>query len=259
MSEEGRDFGDVLKEAQELGYAEPDPTSDIEGFDAMYKLSIMASMAFHSRVSIDNIYREGITKISVDDIVYGRELGYTIKLLGIAKRTNDKVEVRVHPTFIPLDHPLASIRDSFNAVFIKGDAVGNIMLYGRGAGDLPTGSAIVSDIITAWKNRDRHTGINFYNDGDGKPNYSFNNDWETEFFIRLTVKDKPGVLAKIAGLFGKYDVSIASVIQKDRLKGVAPLIFVTHPAKEQSVMKAIADIECESDVIKVENVIRVER
>lgn len=258
MSEEGRDFEDVLKEAQDLGYAEPDPTADVEGFDAVYKLSIMSSMAFHLRVGIDNIYREGITKITAEDIAYGRELGYAIKLLGIAKRINDSIEVRVHPTFIPVSHPLASVRDSFNAIFIKGDAVGNIMLYGRGAGDLPTGSAIVSDIITAWKNRDRHTGINFYNDSDAKTKYSFNNDWETEFFIRLTVKDKPGVLAQIAGVFGKYGVSIASVIQKDRGKGVAPLIFVTHHSKEQSVMKAIKDIGNESDVIKVENVIRVE-
>lgn len=259
MSEEGRDFGDVLKEAQRLGLAEPDPTSDIEGHDAMYKLSILSSMAFHKRVHIDSIYREGITSITVDDIVYGKQLGFAIRLLAIAKKFDDAIEVRVHPTFIPVDHPLAAVRHSFNAVFLKGDAVGDIMLYGRGAGDLPTGSAIVSDIITACHHKDKHKFISFYNDNDNAQKTYFNDDWESEFFIRLTVKDKPGVLAKIAGSFGKYGVSIASVIQKDRGKDVAPLIFVTHTAKELSLKKAISDIASEDDVLRVENVIRVER
>ncbi|MFZ5987025.1 MAG: homoserine dehydrogenase [Bacillota bacterium] len=259
MAENGREFHDVLEEAQRLGYAEPDPTADIEGYDAMYKLSILSSMAFNKRVHIDSIYREGITKITVDDIIYGRELGYAIRLLAIAKKRGNMLEVRVHPTFIPDSHPLAAVRDSFNAVFFKGDAVGDIMLYGRGAGDLPTGSAIVSDIITACHQKDKHRYISFYNDNAKAKETSFNNNWETEYFIRLTVKDKPGVLAKIAGIFGKYEVSIASVIQKDRGKDVAPLIFVTHNAKELSLNKAIEDIGKETDVIKVENVIRVER
>jgi len=260
MSEEGRSFSDVLAEAQRLGYAEPDPTADIEGYDAMYKISILSSMAFHKKVDVDKIYREGITQITPEDIEYGRELGFAIRLLAIAKKRNNTIEVRVHPTFIPLDHPLAAVRHSFNAVFLKGDAVGNIMLYGRGAGDLPTGSAIVSDIITACHQKDKHRYISFYNDEEGSAEkIKFNDDWESEFFVRLTVKDKPGVLAKIAGCFGKHGVSIASVIQKDRGKDAVPLIFVTHLAKELSMKKAISDIAEVEDVLMVENIIPVER
>lgn len=259
MSEEGRAFSDVLAEAQQLGYAEPDPTADIEGYDAMYKLSILSSIAFHARVHVENIYREGITGITVEDIAYGKELGYSIKLLAIAKKQGACVEVRVHPTFIPVNHPLASVRDSFNAIFIRGDAVGNLMLYGRGAGDLPTGSAIVSDIISACHLENKHRYTTFYNEDRISSEVRFNNDWETEFFIRFTVNDKPGVLAKIAGIFSKYEVSIASVIQKDRNGGAVPLIFVTHRAKEQSLKKAMDDISNERDVIRVENIIRVER
>lgn len=258
MSEEGRNFEDVLEEAQRLGIAEPDPTSDVEGFDAAYKLSILSSISFHKRVDVDCIYREGISQITVDDINYGKELGFVLKLLAIAKKQDNTIEVRVHPTFIPKDHPLAAVRHSFNAIFLKGDAVGDIMLYGRGAGDLPTGSAVVSDIITACQRKGNHRYINFYNDEESSEGTNYNNDWESEFFIRLTVKDKPGVLAKIAGSFGKYGVSIASVIQKDRGKESAPLIFVTHTAKKFSLKKAISNIKKQDDVLKVENVISVE-
>lgn len=259
MSENGRDFKGVLAEAQRLGYAEADPTADVEGFDAMYKLSILSSIAFHGRVTLDNIYREGISKITVEDIAYGKEFGFAIKLLAIAKRQGMSVEARVHPTFVPVNHPLAAVRDSFNAVFIKGDAVGNLMLYGRGAGDLPTGSAIVSDIITACHQTGRHRYTTFNNDDNGSSEVCFNDDWETEFFVRFSVKDKPGVLAKIAGIFGKYEVSIASVIQKECKDGGVPLIFVTHKAKELSMKKAVEDISLEKDVICLENIIRVER
>lgn len=258
MSEEGKSFESVLAEAQKLGYAEPDPTSDVEGFDAMYKLSILSTLAFHTRVRIGNIYKEGITNITTEDIDFGKELGYTIKLLAIAKKHDNKIEARVHPTFIPVDHPLASVRDAYNAVFIKGDAVGNLMLYGRGAGDLPTGSAIVSDIVNACLHQSKHTYSTLYN-GDWKPDeILFDDNWETEFFIRMTVKDEPGVLAKIAGIFGKYGVSISSVIQKGRNSCHTPIIFVTHKAKELSIKDAISEIEKEDVVIKVENLIRVE-
>jgi homoserine dehydrogenase len=209
-------------------------------------------------VDVDCIYREGISQITVDDINYGKELGFVLKLLAIAKKQDNTIEVRVHPTFIPKDHPLAAVRHSFNAIFLKGDAVGDIMLYGRGAGDLPTGSAVVSDIITACQRKGNHRYINFYNDEESSEGTNYNNDWESEFFIRLTVKDKPGVLAKIAGSFGKYGVSIASVIQKDRGKESAPLIFVTHTAKKFSLKKAISNIKKQDDVLKVENVISVE-
>jgi len=258
MSEEGRKFEDVLAEAQKLGYAEPDPTSDIEGYDAMYKLSILSTLAFHTRVRTSDIYREGIINITPEDIAFGKELGYTLKLLAIAKKHENKIEARVHPTFISTEHPLASVRDAYNAVFIKGDAVGNLMLYGRGAGDLPTGSAIVSDIVNACLHQSKHVYSTLCN-GDWKPNeILFDNNWETEFFIRMTVKDKPGVLARIAGIFGKYDVSISSVIQKGRNSNHVPIIFVTHKAKEMSIKKAINEIKNEDIAIKIGNVIRVE-
>ncbi|RCX19400.1 homoserine dehydrogenase [Anaerobacterium chartisolvens] len=258
MSDDGRAFNDVLADAQRLGYAEPDPTADIEAYDAMYKLSILSSIAFHTRVHIDNVYREGITGITVDDINYGKELGYAIRLLAIAKKRGKAIETRVHPTFIPLNHPLAAVKDSFNAVFINGDAVGDLMLYGRGAGDMPTGSAIVSDIIAACRNRGRHRYSTFYNESVASEDIVFDNNWETEFFVRLTVEDRPGVLARIAGIFGKYGVSIASVIQKGHNMKEVPLIFVTHKAKELSLKNAVADIALGADVVRVENVIRVE-
>ena len=256
--EEGRNFESVLEEAQKLGYAEPDPTSDVEGYDAMYKLSILSTLAFHTRVRVNNIYREGITNITTDDIAFGKELGFSIRLLAIAKKYENSIEVRVHPTFIPADHPLASVRNAYNGIFIKGDAVGNLMLYGRGAGDLPTGSAIVSDIVNACLHQSKHTYSTLYN-GDWKPDeILFNNNWETEFFIRMTAKDQPGVLGKIAGILGKYGVSIASVIQKGRNGDSAPIIFVTHKARELSISDAINEIKKEDVVIRVDNVIRVE-
>lgn len=259
MSDEGKSFNDILGEAQKLGIAEPDPTADVEGFDAMYKLSILSSIAFHTRVHIENIHREGISKITAEDIKYGKELGYALKLLAIAKKDGEMIEARVHPTFIPLNHPLAVVRDSFNAVFVKGDSVGNLMLYGRGAGDLPTGSAIVSDIVTACHQKGKHRYTTFYNSKRASGEVMFNNNWETEYFVRLTVMDKPGVLARIAGIFGKYEVSIASLIQKEHNNEEVPLIFVTHKSKELSMMNAIEAIEREPDVMRIENVIRVER
>ncbi len=258
MSEDGRSFESVLREAKDLGYAEPDPTSDIEGFDPMFKLSILSTLAFHTRVHVENIYREGITNITIDDIKYGKELGYAIRLLAIAKKHGQEIQVRVHPTFIPLDHPLAAVRDSYNGIFIRGDSVGNLMLYGRGAGALPTGSAIVSDIINACLNKYEHTYSTLCNGDWASEEIQFNDNWETEYFIRMTVKDKPGVLATTAGIFGKHNVSIASVIQKDRNGDGTPIIFVTHKAKELSIRQAINDMKNEPVVVRVENVIRVE-
>lgn len=259
MTEEGRSFDDILAEAQRLGYAEPDPTSDVEGFDAVYKLSIMSSIAFHTRTHIDNIYREGITSITAEDIAYGKDLGLVIKLLAIGKKNGFEVETRVHPTFIPKNHPLAAVNDSFNAIFIKGDAVGNLMLYGRGAGDLPTGSAVVSDIVTACERIGNHKYSTFYNEDKPAEEVILVDNWVTEFYLRLTVNDKPGVLARLAGILSKYGVSIASVLQKDRVGSDVSLIFVTHYAKELDMRAALEDINKDSDVIKVNNVIRVER
>lgn len=258
MTEEGRDFHTVLKEAQALGLAEPDPTSDIEGLDAVYKLSILSSIAFHARVPVETIYHEGITRITPEDIAYGKELGYVIRLLAIGKKQGNAIDVRVHPTFVPVDHPLAAVRDSYNAIFIKGNAVGNMMFYGRGAGDLPTGSAVVSDIISACQQQ-KHRYMTFNNmEGKAPEEVTFNDNWETEYFIRLTVQDKPGVLASIAGAFGKHQVSIASVIQKGHGMDGVPLIFVTHKARERSMKAAMEDIQTIDEVIQVENIIRVE-
>ncbi|WP_066688573.1 homoserine dehydrogenase [Christensenella intestinihominis] len=261
MDDEGRDFADVLKEAQELGYAEANPESDVEGYDARYKLSILASMAFHARVPVDKIYCEGITKITEADIAIGRELGYVVKLLAIGKKDKDgSIEVRVHPTMIGKDHALASIKGSFNAIFINGSAVGEMMWYGKGAGDFPTASALVSDMVYAVHHADNPRYATFENTYEADQ-VKFNDNWLTEYFIRTEVQDKPGVLAKIAGIFGKHDVSIESVIQKGAKPGEisAPLIMVTHPAHELDLRQAIEEIKELDAVVGVPNCIRVEK
>jgi homoserine dehydrogenase len=259
MDDEGREFEDVLKEAQDLGYAEANPESDVEGYDARYKLSILASMAFHARVPVEKIYCEGITKITKSDIEIGRELGYVVKLLAIGKKGEDgSIEVRVHPTMIPKNHALASIKGSFNAIFINGSAVGEMMWYGKGAGDLPTASALVSDMIySIHEEKPRYaTFDNRYDANQTK----FNDNWVTEYFVRTMVQDKPGVLAKIAGIFGSHGVSIESVIQKGTKEGAdcAPLILVTHKAHEKDLRKAIDEIKQLDAVVCVPSCIRVE-
>jgi homoserine dehydrogenase len=190
MSFEGGEYEDVLKEAQRLGYAEANPTADVDGYDAMYKLSILASIAFHARLPIDYIYREGIRSITKMDIGYARELGYAIKLLAIAIRRGNDVELRVHPTMIPLSNPLANVRDSFNAILLNGSAVGDVMFYGRGAGDMPTASAIISDIIyAAVSPRQKYATFENY-DGKVSPILHFEKNWETAYYIRLNLLDK---------------------------------------------------------------------
>ena len=261
MDDEGRDFEDVLKEAQALGYAEANPTSDVEGYDARYKLSILASMAFHARVPVDKIYCEGITGISKTDIEIGRELGYVVKLLAIGKKDADgMIEARVHPTMILKDHALANIKGSFNAIFINGSAVGEMMWYGKGAGDFPTASALVSDMVYAVHNAENPRYATFENSYEADK-VRFNDNWITEYFIRTVVQDKPGVLAKIAGIFGKHDVSIESVIQKGAKKGEdrAPLILVTHKAREKDLERAIEEIKELDAVISIPSCIRVEK
>lgn len=254
MSEEGRSFSEVLAEAQRLGYAEPDPTADVEGYDACYKLSILSTICFKNRVPIDKIFCEGITGIAADDIAYARELGFGIKLLAIAKKQNGKIEARVHPTFIPLSHPLYAVRDSYNAIYIEGDMVGSLMFYGRGAGDLPTASALVSDIITACQNEGGHHRVRL----DDEP-VTFEKDWMDEYYLRLIVRDQPGVLAEIAGIFGHHQVSLDSVMQKQRGNDHATIIFITHKAHEQWINAAIEEMKKSPSVISVESLIRVEQ
>lgn len=255
MSEEGREFDDVLKEAQAKGFAEFDPTADIEGFDAMYKISILASLAFHTRVPIERVYREGITKVTKQDISYAREFGCVIKLLAIAKMKDNRIEVRVHPTMVPIEHPLASVRGSFNAVFIHGQHVDDVMLYGRGAGSLPTASAMVSDILIACTAQEHRYPMLDAN-GDG---ITFEEDWESEFYVHMKVADKPGVLARIAGVFGKHQVSLASVIQKEQdSNDTAHLVFITHKSREKGFGAALREIESLPEVSGIIGCLRVE-
>jgi homoserine dehydrogenase len=248
----------VLKEAQKLGFAEANPKNDVEGYDAMYKLSILSSMAFHARVPIEYIYREGITNITQEDIQFGNELGYSVKLLAIGKKRGKTIEARVHPTMIPKAHPLASVKGSFNAIYLNGNIVDDLMFFGKGAGAMPTASAVVSDVIYASEHIS-HRYTSFYNEEHVSSELSFENNWESEFFLHFKVKDSPGVLAQIAGIFANYGVSIASVIQKGEGEGYVPLIFITHKAKEISVKKAIEDIGYLPGILRVANVIRVER
>lgn len=257
MAYEGSSYEEALKEAQRLGYAEFDPTADVEGFDATYKLSILSSLAFNKKVCIENVYREGISAVNKKDIAYGKEMGYTLKLLGIGKDTEKGVEVRVHPTFIKNDDPLASVNDSFNAVHLVGDAVGEIMLYGRGAGALPTGSAIVSDVIFAAKHSEFFYA-GFENNKKGNKATKFVSDFTSKYYIRMSVADKPGVLAKVSGVFAKTNISIFEVRQVSENEGTAQIIVVTHECSESLVKKAIEKFQKLEEVTAVKAVIRME-
>ena len=257
MAYEGSSYEEALKEAQRLGYAEFDPTADVEGFDATYKLSILSSLAFNKKVCIENVYREGISAVNKKDIAYGKEMGYTLKLLGIGKDTEKGVEVRVHPTFIKNDDPLASVNDSFNAVHLVGDAVGEIMLYGRGAGALPTGSAIVSDVIFAAKHSEFFYA-GFENNKKGNKATKFVSDFTSKYYIRMSVADKPGVLAKVSSVFAKTNISILEVRQVSENEGTAQIIVVTHECSESLVKKAIEKFQKLEEVEAVKAVIRME-
>ena len=257
MANEGSSYEEALKEAQRLGYAEFNPTADVEGFDATYKLSILSSLAFNKKICIENVYREGITAITKEDIAQGKEMGYTLKLLGIGKDTEKGVEVRVHPTFVKNDNPLASVNDSFNAVHLVGDAVGEIMLYGRGAGALPTGSAIVSDVIFAAKHNE-YFYASFENNEKGNQAVKFVNDFTSKYYIRLTVKDTAGVLAKIANTFAKSNISIAEVKQVACANDNAQRVVITHMCNESAVKKTLEKLSALEEVVQVNSTIRME-
>jgi len=257
MAKEGQSYEEALKEAQKLGYAEFNPTADVEGFDATYKLSILSSLAFNTKVSIENVHREGITSITKEDIACGKELGYTLKLLAIGKNTPNGIEVRVHPTFVSDANPLASVNDSFNAVHLVGDAVGEIMLYGRGAGALPTGSAIVSDVIFAAKHTDYYYTC-FDNSEKGNKETKFVSDFTSKYFIRMSVKDSAGVLSKIAGVFAKNGVSLSEVKQYAGKDGVVSVVIITHECLESAVKKSLEKIKDQGSVVSVDGMIRLE-
>ncbi|MBO4251078.1 MAG: homoserine dehydrogenase [Clostridia bacterium] len=257
MAENGADYDTALKEAQKLGYAEFDPTADVEGFDATYKISILSSLAFNSKVCIENVYREGISGIDKDDIAYGKSMGYTLKLLGIGKQSEEGIDVRVHPTFIKNEDPLASVSDSFNAVHLVGDSVGEIMLYGRGAGSLPTGSAIVSDVIFAAKHSENYY-TPFKNNVKGNKATKFVSDFVSKYYVRMLVKDDAGVLAKISGQFAKGDISIKEVKQMSSEENLAEIVVITHPALESAMQKTIEKIVSLKEVVAVKGFIRIE-
>lgn len=257
MDEEGRPFDEVLKEAQKLGYAEADPTADVEGFDAAAKAAILASLAFHSQVSGDDVYREGITSITAADVAVAKAMNHVIKLLAIAELTpENKISVRVHPTLIPRSHPLASVRDAFNAVFVEAKSAGQLMFYGRGAGGAPTASAILGDVVAVSRHRVGESN------GPRESDYADRSiapigETKTRFLIRLDVADKSGVLAAIAQTFAKEGVSIQTVRQSGR-GDEAELIVVTHSATEAAVTSTVSALKNMDVVSKIESVIRVE-
>lgn len=260
MTDEGAEFAAVLKEAQKLGYAEADPTYDIEGIDTAHKLAILASLAYGAQFSLKDVYREGISWISPMDIGFARELGYKLKLLAIAKESGGRVQLRVHPTMVPEEYLISKVDGVFNAVYVEGDAVGSTLYCGRGAGDMPTGSAVVSDIADIARN--------IVNSSPGRAPFASSrkpkslmkmDDVRSMYYFRFSALDKPGVLSKISGILGKYNISIVSVIQKGRREGKAvPLVVLTHMAREKDVAAAIREINRLSIVTGKTVLIRVE-
>ena len=256
MFEENMSFEEALAKATELGYAEANPTADVEGLDAGRKVAIMASIAFHSRVVFDDVYTEGITKITADDIAYAKEFDSVIKLLGVAHNTEGGIEVGVYPMLLNKEHPLASVRDSFNAVFVHGDAVDDAMFYGRGAGELPTASAVMGDIIDVARNIEygcngrisctcyRETPIKKFDEVENK------------FFLRMQVKNQPGVLASIATVFGSHGVSIARVVQKHIKGDQAELVIVTDKVREDYLKNALEQLRDIENIFEISSVIR---
>ena len=256
MATTGAGYDEALAEATELGYAEPDPSADVEGFDAAAKCAILASIAFNTRVVASDVYREGITDVTAADIAAASRMGYTVKLLAIAEQIDGEVSARVHPAMIPSSHPLASVTEAYNAVFVEGDAVGQLMFYGKGAGSLPTGAAVVGDLVDVVRNRAQGAhGVGctcLYQRG-----VRGMGDVQTQYYLALDVADRPGVLAQVAAVFGEHGVSIRSVMQRGR-GDEAQLVLVTHLAAERamrSTLKALRDLDA---VSSLGSVMRVE-
>lgn len=246
MTEENVEFSEALKEAQNLGYAEADPTLDVEGIDSAHKLAILAALAYGIPISFDGIYCEGISRVTPQDIEFASEFGYKVKLLAIAKETDNAIELRVHPTMIPKEYLISKVDGPFNAVYVEGDATGSTLYYGRGAGDMPTGSAVVSDIVDIARNiRKNAIGrIPIMTRTLRDLRIKKMDDVVSKYYFRFFALDKPGVLSKISGILGNYNISIASVIQKGRRFGKAvPLVVLTHEAKEKDVRQAIREID----------------
>jgi homoserine dehydrogenase len=264
MTKEGADFADVLKKAQELGYAEADPTFDIEGIDTAHKLSILLSLCFGTRVEFKDIHTEGISSISSLDINYARDFGYKIKLLAIGKRDGERIEARVHPTMIPVNYPLADVDGVFNAIRLTGDFVGPVMLYGRGAGMNPTASAVVGDVMEISRNilagiGGRTAPLGYLEERVRDLAIKPIGEIVSKFYIRFSVVDRPGVIARIAGELGKNNISIESMVQTARSEQESvPIVIMTHEAREMDVRKALADIDTFDFVSEKSNLIRIE-
>ena len=260
MSQEGIDFRSALEQAQKLGYAEANPANDIEGMDTTYKLAILASLAFHTPLSPKNIYCEGISHLATDDFRYAREFGYAIKLLAIARRLPDAIEVRVHPTFTPQNSQLAKVDGVYNAIQVEGDLAGRLVFYGRGAGGPAASSAIMADVLTIARNACRGvTNIPRVELSQRIPVRAMS-DVKTRYYFRLQVADRPGVLAQISKVLGDNLISISSVLQKesDLSSQSAVIVIMTHPAEEKAVQKALKDVRHLAVVKEVSNFIRVE-
>lgn len=258
MTQEGMEFKDALALATELGYAEADPTADIEGLDAGRKVAILASVAFNSRVVFDDVYIEGITKISAKDIRYAKEMGCDIKLLGVSRQVEDGIEAYVCPMLIPSTHPLASVNDSYNAIFVHGDAVEDAMFFGRGAGELPTASAVVGDVFDIVRNIlagcCARIGCTCYkNTSVKKMEDTFN-----RYFVRLQVEDRCGVLAEMTAVFAKYHVSVAQIIQKEtKTEGSAEVVVITAKVREGDFRTAMNELKSRASIQKISSLLRV--
>ena len=256
MTEDGADYAEALAEAQRLGYAERDPTADVEGFDAGAKAAILASIAFGKRVVAGDVYHEGIAAVSAGDIAMAKRLGYVVKLLGIAEQDAEtgEIAVRVHPAMVPVHHPLASVRESYNAVFIEGDAVGSLMFFGRGAGGMPTASAVLGDVIDAAVNlvKGAHGTIGSF----GKAQIRAIDETSAEYLLSLDVADIPGVLHAVTGVFARHLVSIRAAEQEGSGDG-ARLVFITHVAKESAVQATLRELRDLDVVHSVGSLLRV--
>ncbi len=260
MTKDGLDFATALRQAQELGYAEANPANDIDGVDAVYKLAILATLAFRTEIHPDDIYYEGISRLTARDFRYAKELGYAIKLLAIAKKEKQAIQVRVHPAFVPEDLLLANVDGVFNAIQVEGDLVGRVIFYGRGAGSSPTASAVVADVIQLAQN--------IYLESRPRPQLKLYkakklipiSEIKTRYYMRVTVADSPGVLAQISKILGDHSISIASVIQKeaDEKAGTAEIVIMTHPAQESAFQKALQRTLRLAVVKEIGNFIRVE-
>jgi homoserine dehydrogenase len=254
MTEEGVTYQEALAEAQSLGYAERDPTADVEGFDAGAKAAIIASIAFGARVVAGDVYHEGISGITAADIAFAKRLGYVVKLLAIVESVNGAIGVRVHPAMVPVDHPLASVRESYNAVFVEGEAVGNLMFYGRGAGGQPTASAVLGDLIDAATNLRKNSSASVGTLVEARIRPI--DEARSEYYLNLEVADRPGVLAAVAGVFGRHDVSIRAM-EQEGLGDEARLIFITHTAREADVQATLHDLRDLDVVDRVGTLLRV--